>query len=327
MKEFLKLIRWPNLLIVIIIQVLFRYAVLAPLVSAINVSLLPSGNMVAMSLQLSTIDFILLVFATVAITAGGYVINDYFDIRTDLINRGEVIVGSRISRRKAMMWHNMLNIAGVAAGVLISWRVGYLWAGIMFLMVSGLLYFYSATYKRQLLIGNLIVSILTAMVPMMVVFFDIAALFRFYSGIVESMPVLKVLWMWGLGYAVFAFLTTFAREIIKDMQDYEGDSAYGSNSLPVVAGIKVSKAATVALLVITMALLMMVWYFFLHDLLTLLYILVILIAPMALLILLIIRAKDTSQFGRASMFLKVIMLAGICYSVLAWFIITKNLFL
>ncbi len=73
-----------------------------------------------MMLQLRWYDFIILVAATVCITAGGYVINDYFDIRTDLINRGKVIVGTRISRRKAMMWHSIFNIAGVAAGFYIS---------------------------------------------------------------------------------------------------------------------------------------------------------------------------------------------------------------
>ena len=96
-----------------------------------------TGRITAMSLQMPLIDFILLVFATILIAAGGYVINDYFDIKTDLINRGKVIVGTKIPRRQAMMWHNILNVLGVAIGFYISWRAGYIWMGILFLLVSG----------------------------------------------------------------------------------------------------------------------------------------------------------------------------------------------
>ena len=80
-----------------------------------------------------------------------------------------------------MMWHNIFNIAGVAAGFYISWKAGYIWMGILFLVVSGLLYFYSASYKRQFLIGNIIVALLTAMVPMLVVFYEWPALYKYYT--------------------------------------------------------------------------------------------------------------------------------------------------
>ena len=134
-----------------------------------------------MTLQFPWYYFILLVAATVLITAGGYVINDYFDIKTDLINKGKVIVGTKIPRRKAMMWHSIFNIAGVLLGFYISYKAGYIWLGILFLIVSGLLYFYSASYKRQFLIGNIIVAILTAMVPMLVVFYEWPALYKYYT--------------------------------------------------------------------------------------------------------------------------------------------------
>jgi hypothetical protein len=136
-----------------------RYAIIEPVISKINIEPATSlGNLVPLSLKFPWYDFIILVIATLLITAGGYVINDYFDIKTDLINKGEVIVGTKIPRRQAMKWHNILNIAGVAAGFYISWKAGYFWLGILFLIVSGLLYFYSASYKRQFLIGNIIVA-------------------------------------------------------------------------------------------------------------------------------------------------------------------------
>src|SRR5512133_1311131 len=133
MKDFLKLIRCQNLLIVIITMVLMRYAVIEPILGKIGVFLKNGpAQAVPMELRFPWYDFILLVGATVFITAGGYVINDYFDIKTDLINRGKVIVGTTIPRRRAMMWHNSLNIAGVGIGFYISWKAGYIWMGTLF---------------------------------------------------------------------------------------------------------------------------------------------------------------------------------------------------
>jgi 4-hydroxybenzoate polyprenyltransferase len=130
MKAFLNLIRWQNLLTVILTMVLMRYAVLAPLISKIGVILIKgSGEVIPMTLQFPWFDFVLLVTATVFITAGGYVINDYFDIKTDLINKGKVIVGTKIPRRQAMMWHNIFNLAGVSLGFYISYKAGYIWLG------------------------------------------------------------------------------------------------------------------------------------------------------------------------------------------------------
>src|SRR5665647_2015447 len=174
MKAFLDLIRWQNLLIVILTMVLMRYAVIGTIIGKLGVILINigTGEEIPMALQFPWYDFILLVAATVFITAGGYIINDYFDIKTDLINKGKVIVGTKIPRRQAMMWHNIFNIAGVSLGFYISWRAGNIWFGAIFLAVSGLLYFYSASYKRQFLIGNMVVAILTAMVPLLVAVYE-----------------------------------------------------------------------------------------------------------------------------------------------------------
>ena len=142
MRYILKLIRWQNLLIVVLTMLLMRYAIVEPLISRIGVILLKgSGEEIPMALQLPLTDFLILIFATVCITAGGYVINDYFDIRTDLINRGEVIVGTRIPRRKAMLWHSILNIAGVAAGFYVSARAGSFWFGTIFLLLCRIIIF------------------------------------------------------------------------------------------------------------------------------------------------------------------------------------------
>jgi 4-hydroxybenzoate polyprenyltransferase len=326
MKAFLNLVRWQNLLLIVLTMVLMRYAVIEPVISRINVVLIQgSQGEVPLTLKFPWYDFIILVAATLFITAGGYVINDYFDIKTDLINRGKVIVGTSIPRKKAMMWHNILNLAGVAGGFYISWKAGYFWFGTIFLIVSGLLYFYSASYKRQFLIGNIVVSLLTAMVPMLVVFFEWPALYRYYEVNAMAAPHLSIILYWVGGFAVFAFITTLTREIIKDIEDFEGDMAYGRNTVPVVIGILPARILSICLIIITLTMLYLVWHFFLSDKYTLIYLSVAIAVPLITIIYKLIVSSNKQQLHYASGMMKVVMVAGVLYSVLVRYIITWNL--
>jgi 4-hydroxybenzoate polyprenyltransferase len=307
-------------------MILMRYAVLEPLLGELQVIMIQGqiGEAV-MELQFPLIDFILLVAATVCITAGGYVINDYFDIRTDIINKGKVIVGSKIPRRWTMMLHNIFNLTGVLLGFFISWRSGYMLLGVMFFIVSGLLYFYSASYKRQFLIGNIIVALLTAMVPMLVAIYECPAVYRFYTINAVGTPNLSFMFYWTGGFALFAFLTTLTREIIKDIEDYEGDAAYGRNTVPIVLGILTSKIIVSALIVITLALLYAVWYLFIFDKYTLTYISAFISLPLIFVVITVFRSVNSKQFHVASRLIKIIMLAGILYSLVVKAIINWNL--
>jgi 4-hydroxybenzoate polyprenyltransferase len=326
MRAFLKLIRWPNLLIVAMTMVLMRYAILGSVLNKINITMYVSaGSATSMSLQSSWYDFFILVVATMLITAGGYVINDYFDIKTDLINKGMVIVGTKIPRRKAMMWHNIFNIIGVSAGFYISAKAGYIWLGILFLIVSGLLYFYSASYKRQFLIGNIMVALLTAMVPMLVVIFEAPVLYQYYAINSLKIPDLSIIFYWVGGFAIFAFITTLTREIIKDIEDFEGDVAYGRNTVPVVIGILTSKIVTICLVFITLLMLYFIWYCYLNDLITLIYISVALALPLVSVMLQIIVSRSRQQLHKASRIMKIVMLNGILYSVIVKIILTYNI--
>jgi 4-hydroxybenzoate polyprenyltransferase len=307
-------------------MVLMRYAIIEPVIGKIGVILQQgSGNEIPVTLQFSLFNFILLVAATVFITAGGYVINDYFDIKTDLINKGKVIVGTRIERRQAMMLHNIFNLAGVFTGFYISWRSGYIMTGVMFLIVSGLLYFYSASYKRQFLIGNIIIAILTALVPLIVGFYEWSALYRYYSVTAIKVPDFDFIFYWVGGFALFAFITTLIREIIKDIEDYEGDIAYGMNTLPVILGIVTSKVITSVLIVFTIVLLYLVWYFFLFDKYTLVYISAFIVIPLIIALINVFRSTDKKQMHSASRLMKIIMLAGILYSVVVKGLLSWNL--
>ncbi len=326
MKALLKLIRWQDLLIIVITMGLMRYCVLESILNRMFLALYSNpGHDTAMTLQMPLTDFILLVLATILITAGGYVINDYFDVRTDLINRGKVIVGTSIPRKQALMWHNILNVAGVILGFIISWRAGYIWLGILFLIVSGLLYFYSASYKRQFLIGNVIVASLTAMVPMLVVLYEAPYLFGYYAVKAIRLPDLHIIFWWVGLFAVFAFITTLTREIIKDIEDFEGDEAYGRNTIPVVIGILTSKIVAVCLIFITLCMLGVVWYFAVNDYYTLAYLSLFVAIPLIFVGYQVIKSESRKELHSASRLMKLIMLAGVFYSVVVKILLSFNL--
>jgi 4-hydroxybenzoate polyprenyltransferase len=224
------------------------------------------------------------------------------------------------------MWHNIFNILGVSAGFYISYKAGYIWLGSLFLVVSGLLYFYSASYKRQFLIGNIIVAFLTAMVPMLVVFFEWPALYRYYTLNAVTLPPINILVYWVGGFGIFAFLINLTREIIKDIEDFEGDIAYGRNTVPVVIGVLAAKIVSVCLIIITVIMLYLAWHFFINDTITLVYISCAVVLPLLFVIYKIVRSNEKKELHNASSMVKVVMITGVLYSVVVKVILTWNLF-
>ena len=316
---FLRLIRIQNLLIIAATQYMMRIFIVRPIL-AIN----------GFEPQLDQLHFFLLVFSSMAITAAGYVINDYFDMKTDLLNRpSTVIVGKKISRRGAMILHILLNSAGVLTGIYISFHAGLAPFGIAYLAAAGLLWFYSTTYKRQFLKGNLIVAIFTAVVPFVVVVFEVPQLNETYREILIANDLdFKNLLAWVGGFSFFAFLSTLIREIIKDIEDFEGDAAYGRNTLPIVLGIKATKVVVIVLALFMIFSLVYTYVTYLIrnpeggiDLLSLIWFGAMLVLPFTYLIFRLISAKDQKGYHFCSNLTKIIMLAGILYSVIFYIIV------
>jgi len=316
---FLKLIRYQNLLIIAATQYMMRFLIIVPIL-AVN----------GFEPQLDHLHFFLLVFSSMAITAAGYVINDYFDMKTDLLNRpSTVIVGKKISRRWAMTLHIFLNSLGVFTGIYLSWHIGMLSFGLAYILAAGLLWFYSTTYKRQFLIGNLIVSIFTAIVPFIVVIFEVPLLNKAYSEILiaRDMNFLNLI-AWVGGFSFFAFLSTLIREIIKDVEDFEGDAAYGRNTLPIVLGIRTTKILIIILISFMVFALVYVYTTYLFrkpggeiDLFSLLWFGLMLVLPFIYLIFRLIAARDKKDYHACSNLTKLIMLTGILYSLVFYIII------
>jgi len=325
---FFRLIRLQNLIIIAVTQYLMRYAIIESLLANIYVS--DEGGVLhlpVLELQLTHFQFLSLVLSTVFLTAAGYVINDYFDTKTDLLNRPEkVVVGKVIPRRWAMFIHITLNVLGIGFGFYVSYALNMAYLVIVFLMVTGLLWFYSTTYKRQFLIGNLLVALLTALVPFMVVLFELPPVVQTYGDIISLYQVqLNHIILWVGGFSFFAFMTTLIRELLKDMEDFEGDRAYGRRSLPVVLGLRSSKLVAQVLVILTLASLVSVYFLYLKDTLTLIYILMGLIFPLIYIVLKISKSQSQEEYHLVSSLSKLVMLIGLGYSILARFIIVNQM--
>lgn len=299
----LRLIRWPNLLIVAASQVLIRQCVLMPLLKQVD-----------MEPQLPVNLFIILVIATVLITAGGYAINDYFDRKMDRVNKPQsLIVGRLIYPRHAMAYHLFFSITGVILGSWVAFRSDQLFLSLVFFMVSGLLWFYSTTYKRELLLGNILVALMTALVPFLVILFELPLLARTYG--YEAKVLTGSLLKWTLGFSLFAFLLNFIREIVKDAEDFEGDQAYGKRTVPVIWGMRTARWLSFIIVLMTIALLLVAWFVFVPDTATLFYFLITLIAPLVVVVILLFRSENQNDWRLTSTLLKVIMLAGLGYMI------------
>jgi len=316
MYAYLKLVRYPNLIIIVLTQYLMRWGIIEPMLE-VN----------GFELQLDSFHFFLLVLSTVSLTAAGYVINDYFDTHTDLLNKPkQVLVGTHIHRRAAMFFHVVLNVIGVGLGFYVSFYVGMPFFGFVFLLVSGLLWFYSTTYKRQFIVGNVLVALLTALVPLMVALFEIPMLNEAYRTIlIRHQSNFMYLLYWILAFSSFAFLTNFIREIVKDLEDFEGDSAYGRNSLPVVLGVRTSKMVVNALIFVTLIGLGYVYFSHLSDTVTFIYFLLFLFIPFIFLVIKNIKAYKKEDFRLISHILKGIMLVGVLYALVARYIIQTHI--
>jgi 4-hydroxybenzoate polyprenyltransferase len=318
-RSILLLVRFPNLVIIAATQYAMRYLVMEPL--------LPSREF---ELQFGDLQFFLLVLSTVFIAAAGYIINDYFDTKADMINKpAKVVVGLKISRRVAMILHAMLNIMGVGIGIYLGFYIGVPALSMVFLLATGLLWFYSTTYKRQFLVGNLSVSLLTGLVPFMVVLFEIPLLNRVYG---PEMLLHKVnfnyILAWVGGFSFFAFLTTLIRELIKDAEDFEGDSAYGMRTVPIVLGITWTRVIVTVLIGVTAGTLLYLLFKYIMfsveppDYYSLVYFIVLLLVPMVLLAIRVLSARVKKDYHRASTLIKLIMLSGILDSAMVFYLVT-----
>ncbi|GAA4389772.1 geranylgeranylglycerol-phosphate geranylgeranyltransferase [Hymenobacter koreensis] len=271
-----RLVRLPNLLIMALCMALTQTCLLEP-VQPLAALLEPR--------------FALLLLATLCVAAAGYIINDYYDVKIDTINRpAQLVVGQSVGRRPAMLAHLLLTFEGVVVAVALGYTVGAVTVG-----AALLLWGYSARFKRLPLVGNLSIGLLTAALVLLP-----ELLHRTGS---------TAVW----GYALAAFLLTVVREIVKDVEDMRGDAQHECRTLPIVVGVARSKwVAGLFLLSLLWVVAVAVGQGFADGHWRLaLWLLGTVLGPLLLLAQRLVRADRRRDFSRLSTLCKLVMLGGV----------------
>jgi 4-hydroxybenzoate polyprenyltransferase len=252
MKYFLKLIRAKNLLII--------------LMTMIGVAFYLIKTNSFQKVDFHYLDYFLLIFSTMIIAAAGNVINDYFDVKADRINKPEKVIISKFMKpRWAILWHWTFNLVAFLIAVYLSVKYETLIFVFVHLLSINLLWFYSVQLKRKLIISNLIIAFLTALVPLLSVWF-----FKVLNeSSIPFSPYREESWSTYLDYsfvyflAICAFIQNFAREINKDIHDIQGDLVTHVKSLPMKIGKE--KAAYLTIILIQIPLILFVFGYYLFD--------------------------------------------------------------
>ena len=297
MVAFLKLVRYKNLLMVLLTLVLTKYALINSFSSLFDT------------------QFTLLVISVLTITASGYIINDIFDVKADVINKPtKVYIDVSISRKHAFTIYYLLSAFGLLTGFIVAYLKGNISYSLVFIGTVLLLFWYSKSLKRIAFIGNVVVSFLTAFTLFIVFLFEKEStttatnIFEAMVGFFKIIPTTVAF----LCYLIFAFSTTLIREIVKDIEDIKGDYSLKMNTLPILIGINRTKNITLVLSAFVFLFLVFILKEeLIHIQLLFWYAILFIILPFAWFVFKLKSAKSNANFSKLSTLLKLIMCFGI----------------
>ena len=289
-----------------LVQFLIKYALLIPF---------------GVEITLNAFGFSLLVLSTLSIAAAGYIINDIYDVETDLVNKPDkVIIGKTISEKKAYNLFIIFNVIGVLIGFYLSHLVGRSGFFALFVIISGLLYLYASYLKQMLLVGNVVISILVAMSLILVGLFELLPAVTIQNQETQ-LTFFKIIF----DYAVFAFILNLLREMIKDIEDVDGDYKAGMNTLPIALGR--DRASKIIFALSFLPVLLVVYYlatYMYMQLIVVVYFLTTVIAPMIYIIIKLYTAETKKDYTRLSTIFKVVMVFGMLSLLLYKFVLIKS---
>ena len=294
---FLKMIRLPNLFFMALTQVLFQYCIYYPLYRG----QIPDGDFRR---------FTLLMAASLFIAAAGYIINDYFDINIDEVNKpNKMVVDKHIHRRWAIAWHFMLSTSGILLTVIALPVLKQWYLVLANILCVALLWFYSTNFKRSLLTGNIVISLLTAWTVLIIFFskFSLGDAFGTDGLLQHRFFRLAML------YAGFAFIISLIREAIKDMEDMPGDQRYGCRTMPIVWGINATKMYVAVWLVVLIGILILLQIYIMQFRwwLAVAYCVPTIIVPLLVILWKLRGSQGTADFHKLSNLTKLVMFTGI----------------
>lgn len=291
--NFLKLIRYQNLLMLAFMQLIFRYGFF---------------KFQNIPLALADWQYGLLVLSTILLAAGGYVINNIYDQETDSDNKpNDVIVGRGISETQAYNLYFALTVSGVAIGFYLSNVIQKPGFASIFILVAATLYLYASSLKQMMLIGNIVVALLLSFSVMIIGIFDL-----YPATVLENQQQMKIFFSILLDYAVFAFMINILREMIKDIEDMDGDYNQGMNTLPIAIGkLRTCKIIFVLSIIPVLVILLYINKYLLDLLWVTIYLLLFVCGPLILFTIRMLKANTKKDFHFLSLLLKFILLFGI----------------
>jgi 4-hydroxybenzoate polyprenyltransferase len=299
---FLRLVRWPNLVMIAVTQVLFYFSLVEPLYHK------------GIHTHFEKLHFLLLIIASVLIAAAGYIINDYFDLNIDQVNKPErTVIDKIIKRRWAIVMHIFFSFTGVVISFYIDLNSAIFWLGISNLACVFLLFGYSISLKKKLLWGNMLISVLTAWVV-------IVSFLCYYNSFycedcdktylnLYNNRFIRISFL----YAGFAFVISLIREVVKDLEDMDGDVRYGCKTMPIAWGIPASKVFVAVWLVVLIGMIGIVQFYVLQFgwIWSAVYCILLIIAPLIWILTKLFKAQVPKDYHQLSTVIKFVMLAGL----------------
>ena len=260
-------------------------------------------------ITLSRLGMLFLILATILIAAGGYVINDIYDVVADKVNRGKKrIVGNVVDDKQAKLLYFGLTFTGLGLGFILTNLMAQPVYFVYFLLSAGLLYLYARFIKKVALVGNVLVSALVGLSVILVPLFELVPVIQ-DGNKEEQLGAFMVFFSLG----VFAFVMTLVRELVKDIEDIQGDHVAGYKTLPIILGAQ--RTARVAVILTLVIITFISWYTFTYvynSKIAVATVFFAIIGPLGYCCSKLWEATKKSELSHVSLILKVIMFVGIC---------------
>ena len=305
MMSFFRLIRWKNILIILLTEAIIKYALMDYFFSITE-----------LNYRMSDKVFFILALSSIFIAAGGYIINDINDIDIDTNGkRDRPLATKKIKLSTAKILLYIFNGVGIILSIYVAFIIKNPSLATVQLLVMALLYGYSTLYKCSKLIGNIIVSLTTAMVPFLIwiyTIYDVLAQGFMFSYDLRWMHLSVVF------FIAFAFLSNMIRELLKDREDAKADLTYGCNTWSASVSLKSFKIMTFTFIVLLVSLLFFFQYYFPISLYFRIYLSIVHFAILIFIVPWLYKSKEVKDFARLSTAIKIIMLLGLISPLILW---------
>ena len=229
LNNIFKIIRWKNLVIISLSQIFIKFFFI---------------DFFIQEDQLLNANFVILLIVTILIAASGYIVNDIYDYNLDQINKPEkVVLGKFLKSRDAIKIYMLFNSLAIMLSFFLCIKIKQEIYILVFLLIIYCLWLYSKKLKKYKIIGNILIAFFISLSILNVPLFSYKNILsddRFFVFLIISI------------LSVLAFLINVKREIIKDIEDIEGDKIHKVKSLPIIFGTKKSKLVAIIIGIILM---------------------------------------------------------------------------